>query len=329
MNKRRNGAETFDPEAFEQELFEIEKDKIPFRQRTRRGAGSGRPEIYPVIREALLLEFLLSSMPDRSRTAVKSYLTHRRIRVNEGIVTRFDYRLIPGDVVSFRREVVQNIFRHPMLSIVYEDDYLLVVHKKNGLLSMATDRERTKTAYYILSEYVKSKGSGNRIFIVHRLDRETSGLMLFAKSIEVQHRLQQNWNDLVLEREYVAVVSGMLPKLEGTYRSYLAENKAYVVYSVSDSRAGELAVTHYRVLQQGRDNTLVALGLETGKKNQIRVHMKDMGCPIVGDKKYGGKISPIHRLALHARSIRFLHPVTNREMSFDTPVPESFYRLLK
>ena len=329
MNRGKNGAEVFDPEAFEKELSETGNGERPARKGQRGKSVSVRPEIYPVAREALLLEFLFSAMSGRSRTAVKSYLTHRRISVNGGVVTRFDYRLKPGDTVSLHRETVRKIFRHPMLSIVYEDDYLLVVHKQNGLLSMATDRERKKTAYYILSEYVKSEGNGNRIFIVHRLDRETSGLMLFAKSMEVQHRLQQNWNDWVLEREYVAVVSGAPREQEGTYRSYLAENKAYVMYSVSDPEAGELAVTHYRVLQQGKDNTLVALGLETGKKNQIRVHMKDMGCPIVGDKKYGGKVSPIHRLALHARLIRFLHPVTKREMRFETPVPESFYRLLK
>ncbi len=329
MNKKRKDLQKINLDLFEEELLTIDKKKRPDLKKEKGKMASPKMEVYSVNKETSLLEFLFEVMSNRSKTTVKSYLAHQQITVNEKTVTQFNYRLNPGDKVSLYRGIVQKAFRHPMLSIIYEDKYLLVVHKKNGLLSMATDKERKKTAYYILSEYLKQQDSSNRIFIIHRLDRETSGIMLFAKTLEVQHQLQKNWNNLVLEREYVAVVSGRPPQKEGTYRSFLAENKAYMVYSVPNFEMGELAVTHYRILKQSPENTLLALNLETGKKNQIRVHMKDMGCPIIGDKKYGGIISPINRIALHARSIRFIHPVTKQEMFFDTDIPKPFLQLLK
>ena len=304
---------------------EREKEEPP---RLPRKRNEGRSLRFEAEKAGTLMPFLLERLKGRSRTTVKSYLSHRQTAVNGIPTTQFDHPLKPGDEVTVNLGTANETFRHPMLSIVYEDDHLLVVNKKNGLLTMATDRERKKTAYYLLSEYLKQKDPTARIFIVHRLDRETSGLLLFAKSMEIQHRLQQNWNELVLERKYVAVAGGRLPKPEGVYSSYLVESKAYIVYSTQDPRKGELATTGYRVLKEGAGNSLVELELETGKKNQIRVHLKDMGCPIIGDKKYGGIPSPIDRVALHASKIRFIHPVTHEEMSFDTGIPALFQSLL-
>lgn len=321
----------YDYEAFEKDLLEMEGDQEYEKQQpiATKKQKTLKPVAFEVTEGNELLKFLFEKFDNLSKTTVKSYLTHRQISVNGITKTKFDTRLIPGDSVMLNKGMQEKEFRHPMLRIVFEDDHLIVIDKKNGLLSMATDSERTKTAYYILSEYLKNKERAQRIFIIHRLDRETSGLMMFAKSTEVQHTLQKNWDDLVLERKYVAVVSGEPADRNGVYSSYLAENSQFMVYSTRDQSEGELAVTRYETLRQGAGNSLVELELETGKKNQIRVHMKDMGCSIIGDRKYGGIVSPIGRIALHARKIRFTHPVTQEEMNFDTGIPPQFLTLLK
>ncbi len=285
-------------------------------------------DVFEVDEDSALLDFLFRVMPERSKTTVKSYLRNRQISIDGTMTKQFDYKIKKGAQVTLNREPIENKFTHSMLKLIYEDDDIIVINKKNGLLSMATTKERKRTAYYILSEYLKAKDSSNRIFIVHRLDRETSGLMLFAKSMEVQHRLQQNWNDLVIERRYVAVLSGRPKNEVGEVTSYLAESSALIMYSTLDPSKGELATTHYKVLKHGYSGTLVELQLETGKKNQIRIHMKDMFCPIVGDKKYGGNPSSIGRIALHARKIKFMHPITGEEMNFETAVPSQFMKLL-
>ncbi|MEG1649173.1 MAG: RluA family pseudouridine synthase [Rikenellaceae bacterium] len=288
----------------------------------------GRKIEYKVTEPISLLDFLFGVLPDKSKTTVKSYLKHRQVSVENVTTTQFDKPLKRGECVTLNTAQMEATLVHTMLRVIYEDDYLIVAYKRNGLLSMASDSERKKTAYYILSEYLKAKDKNNRVFIVHRLDRETSGLMLFAKSADIQHQLQQNWNEIVLERKYVAVIEGQPKSDSGEITSYLAENKAFTVYSTHDAERGEKATTHYKVLRKGNGNTLVELELETGKKNQIRVHMKDMYCPIVGDKKYGGHTSIINRVALHARQIRFIHPVTHEELNFETPIPKPFMKLL-
>lgn len=286
-------------------------------------------QIFEVEQPCTLLDFMFEKLSSKSRTTIKSYLAHRQISVGGIPTTRFDLPLKEGDRVSLTFSRMSELFYHRMLRVVYEDDYIIVVDKKNGLLSMATDRERTKTAYYILSEYVKKLDPRNRIFIVHRLDRETSGLMVFAKTMDIQHQMQKNWEQIVLERKYVAVVGGTPRQEEGVVSNYLAQNSAFMVYSSDNPNDGELAVTHYKVLKSGGMGSLVECELETGKTNQIRVHMKDLGCPIIGDKKYGGQESPINRIALHARKIVFIHPITGKEMLFDTGVPPKFLTLLK
>jgi tRNA pseudouridine32 synthase/23S rRNA pseudouridine746 synthase/23S rRNA pseudouridine1911/1915/1917 synthase len=214
------------------------------------------------------------------------------------------------------------------LEILYEDSDILVVDKPAGLLTMGSQTNKFRTAYYILTDYVR-KGyskSRNRIFIVHRLDQLTSGVLIFAKSEEAKLRLQAQWKDT--EKKYVAVVHGQFAQKEGVISSYLAENKAFVVYSTTDTAKGKLAHTAYKVLKESRRFSLLEITLLTGRKNQIRVHMADKGHPVAGDCKYGKTRDRYRRLALHAKSISFKHPITGKQMTFETRLPSYFNKLM-
>lgn len=286
-------------------------------------------ETYEVVAETTLLPFLFESMPQRKRVTVKDYLKHNQVAVNNVPLTQFNTELHPGDVVKVNLSREFQVFYHRRMQLVYEDDDIIVVNKGYGLLSMGTDKVKEGTAYSIVRDYVKWQDPRNKIFIVHRLDRDTSGLMMFAKSVEAKEAMQHNWNNMVLNRKYLAVVEGKVEEPEGTIKSYLAENTQFEVYSTENPEEGQLAVTRYSTIKSKNGYTLLEVELDTGRKNQIRVHMKDLGHPIVGDRKYGAKTSPIHRLALHAQTLRFVHPITRREMNFTTPIPVSFSSMVK
>lgn len=275
-----------------------------------------------------LMPFLLASMPDRPRTSVKSLLKYDQVAVNGAPTSQWDQPLVPGDRVEVNYTRPFHVLRNRRLHIVYEDDDIIVINKGYGLLSVSTDNVKDGTAYSILREYVKWNNPANKIFIVHRLDRDTSGLMVFAKSIEAKDALQHNWNNMVLDRKYLAVVQGIPAHESDTIRSYLTENTRHEVYSTDKPGEGQLAATRYVTLRKGQGRALLEVSLDTGRKNQIRVHMKEMGHPIVGDRRYGAGASPIHRLALHAQTLRFVHPVTRKEMNFSTPIPASFLKLV-
>ena len=215
------------------------------------------------------------------------------------------------------------------LQILYEDDYLLVVDKPAGLLTVQTETNKTRTAQYILTDYVRKGNykSRNRVFTVHRLDQWTSGVLIFAKSEDVKMQLQTQWKDT--EKKYIAIVHGRMPQKEGIISSYLAENKAFVVYSTTDPAKGKLAQTAYKVLKETPGFSMLEINLLTGRKNQIRVHLTDKGCPIVGDRKYGKAHDDYKRLALHSKSISFKHPVTGKQMTFETRLPAYFHNLMK
>jgi 23S rRNA pseudouridine1911/1915/1917 synthase len=286
---------------------------------------------FTVESDAELMAFLASRLTDVKRTTLKQMLAHRQVRVGQSVVSQFNHPLVPGDVVAvnFTREFRE--FQHRRLRLVFEDDHVIVVHKGYGLLSMAGDgpKREQETAYSILRNYLKWKNPSNKLFIVHRLDRDTSGLMLFAKTVEAKEALQYNWNNMVLERKYVCVVDGVPEPAEGVVRSYLSENSRHEVYSTPEEVPGsKLAVTRYRTLAVARGMAMVECELDTGRKNQIRVHMKQLGTPIDGDRRYGGRASSIHRMALHAMSLRFVHPLTRRDMFFTSPIPSSFYHLV-
>ena len=289
-------------------------------------------EIYTVSEPAQLLSFLIESMPQRKRTTVKNLLRHNQVAVNGKPETLNSTALEPGDKIEVNLTREFRVFSNRRVKIVYEDDDIIVIEKGYGLLSMASDRKQKgrpeETAYSILREYFKWHSPANKIFIVHRLDQNTSGLMMLAKNQEAKDTLQHNWNNMVLQRKYIAVVEGYVDDDQGEVRSYLAETSQHEVYSTDKPEEGKLAVTRYRVLKRGNGHTMLEVELDTGRKNQIRVHMKDLGHPIAGDRKYGARPSIIHRLALHAQTLRFAHPVTRRDMNFATPIPGSFYKLV-
>jgi len=285
------------------------------------------PNCFEVTEPTELLKFLFASMPEKSRAAVKSLLAHRLVSVDGETISQFNHPLAAGQTVEVRRsgEAGQGTGRG--VKIIFEDDHLIVIEKRAGLLSIATETEREKTAYSLLSDHVKRSNSRNRIFVVHRLDRETSGLMMFAKSQAVQKALQDDWREAVLERIYIAVVEGRVKKPQGTITSWLKENQALIMRSSVTPNDGQKATTHYRVLQSSALYSLMELTLETGRKNQIRVHMQDLGHSVIGDEKYGAKRNPIRRLGLHASVLAFRHPITGATLRFESPMPKEFLRL--
>jgi 23S rRNA pseudouridine1911/1915/1917 synthase len=292
------------------------------------------PESHLIVNEPMqLMAFLTDRLKDQSRTTIKSLLSNQQITIKKQVVRQFDYELKAGDEVVVHWGKGKETLKDPQLKIVYEDNDLIVVEKAAGLLSIATQKERIRTAYSILSEYVKKQHPANRIFVVHRLDRETSGLMLFAKNQDIQFSMQHNWRFAVSQRKYVAVVEGKLETGDGsgvgTIKSYLWESKALIVYSSQNPEDGQEAVTHYRVLNSNDNYSLIELELETGRKNQIRVQMNSIGYPLSGDLKYGGHPSSLKRLALHAHVLSFVHPATGQLHDFETAVPAAFVKLVE
>jgi len=275
-----------------------------------------------------LMPFLLASLKDKSRDNIKSLLRNRQVLVNGKPVTQFNLQLNPGDqvVISPVRKGEGLIARN--MRIVFEDEYLIVIDKNAGLLSMASDNEKYLTAYNILSGYVKGQKPSNRIFIVHRLDRDTSGLMMFARSEKVQSLLQREWKKNVTARTYVALVEGEVTEPEGVIKSYNYESKSLVMHSTHNPSSGDLAITRFRKLKSNKEYSLLEITLETGKKNQIRLHMQELGHNIAGDKKYGATTSPIGRLGLHASVLAFIHPMTGKELRFESRVPAKFRRMV-
>lgn len=279
-------------------------------------------------KECQLLDFLFEAMPDKSRTTVKSYLTKRRVQVNDLTTTQYNFPLRKGDRVTIGSGRVAPAPKSQQLRIVYEDADIIVIDKRNGLLSIGTDKEQKRTAYYILSDYVKEQHPDNKIFVVHRLDRETSGLMMFAKSEKIQEQMQRGWHKLVLDRRYVAVIEGALPHAEGVIDAPLTQDRNHKMW-VTRPGEGEDATTYYTTLRRGKEYSLVDLRLVTGKKNQIRAHLEWKGTPIAGDKKYHAKTNPAGRVCLHAYKLSITHPTTGLELHFDTRIPKLFEECVK
>ncbi len=282
-----------------------------------------------VPKPARLMEFLLEQLKGKSRTTVKSLLAHRQVTVGTHTITQFDYPLEAGTMVTINWGVVPTQTRLRGVRILFEDPYVIVIEKDAGMLSIATAKEKLLTTYSILSAHVKKEDPTNRIFVLHRLDRDTSGVMMFAKSEKVQEILQKDWQEAVVRRTYIAVVEGVVEKEEGTIRSFLKENKMLIMYSTKVPGEGDEAITHYKVLKRNEEFSLLEVELETGRKNQIRVHMKDLGHPVAGDKKYGSKLNPLRRTCLHANILGFNHPITGELLSFETPAPHRFLTLFQ
>lgn len=281
--------------------------------------------VITVKENAPLLEYLINNVSE-SRSKLKATLQGRGIAVNGRMVTQFDYQLKTGDKIIISRHKKQNQFKSRYVKIVYEDRWLVVVEKNIGILSMAAGHSSLNMKS-VLDDYFLKSRQKCRAHVVHRLDRDTSGLMVYAKDIETEQILEHNWHQIVYDRRYVAVVSGEMEQNNGTIANWLKDNKAYITYSSPTDNGGKYAVTHFQVLNRTTEHSLVEYKLETGRKNQIRVHSADMGHPVCGDMKYGNGDDPLHRLCLHAYMLCFTHPVTGEPMEFSTPIPTAFRSL--
>ncbi len=283
-------------------------------------------EGFKVASETELMVFLIATFPGKNRNNIKTLLRDKFVEVDGRVQTQFNFPLHIGQTVSIRPRkgsVQQTNYRG--LEIIHEDKDIIVINKEAGLLTMASNKEKNKTAFATLSDHVKKANADNKIYIVHRLDRETSGLILFAKNEDIKNKLQESWNETIQERTYIAIVEGKMEQQEGTVTSYLTESEAsLIVHSSQNPKKGKKAVTHYKVMNFKKGFSMLKVNLETGRKNQIRVHMQDLKHPVIGDKKYGSTCSPIERIGLHAQVIAFNHPVTGRLVRFESPIPKKF-----
>jgi 23S rRNA pseudouridine1911/1915/1917 synthase len=288
------------------------------------------PKPVTVEQPAELLEFLFATWPEIKKTQIRQWLKHQAVTINDRPISQFNHPLNPGDIVAIRtdRHAAPKTVLGGGMKVYFEDSHLIVIDKPSNLLSIASEAEQEKTAYFLLTEYVRrgNPNSKSRVWIVHRLDRETSGLMIFAKTPEVKEALQGSWDEA--EKRYQAVVEGQLRGESGTFESHLDETNPFKVFSVPRSSETRHAITHYKVIARSKYRTLVELTLETGRRHQIRVQLAEAGCPIIGDEKYGSKSNPAKRLGLHSCFLRFTHPVTRKEMQFTSPLPKPLAKLV-
>ena len=280
---------------------------------------------YSVTQSGPLLPFLLEQVKGQSRNNIKGMLTRGQVQVDGVTVTRHDHPLKSGQTVTIRPQGIRET-RAPF-PVLYEDRRILVIEKPSGLLSMASDREKVRTAYRMATDYVRRTNPKGRVFIVHRLDRDTSGVLLFAKDEQTKRAYQDSWEELVSRRGYLAVVEGRPPREADTVRTLLRENAAHKVYSVRSG--GKEAVTHYSTLSQGKDYALLEVNIDTGRKNQIRAHLSELGCPVAGDKDYGAATDPLGRLCLHAHELALTNPFTGEKRVFRAEAPKGFRALTR
>jgi 23S rRNA pseudouridine1911/1915/1917 synthase len=275
-----------------------------------------------------LLEFLLTNVK-QSRNNIKSLLKNKKVIVDGAVVTQFDYMLRPKQVVSISKYPMIQKSLQSSLDIVYEDDDLIVINKPAGLLTVGTDKEIGETAYRMVMDYVRTDHRKGELYIVHRLDRDTSGLLIFSKNYQLREALQDDWNKLVKYRGYYALVQGNLKNKKDTLKHYLKENTLHMVYVSTNSHEAQEAITHYSVIKESKQHSLLEMKIDTGRKNQIRVQMDYIGHPVLGDKKYGKPDDPLKRLGLHAYRLEFTHPLTQKYFKFETRLPPIFMKLFK
>lgn len=284
-----------------------------------------RKQTFVVDKEISLLDAIYEFKKDMSKKTIKNYIKNKMIKVNGIVAPNGSYMLKKNDCVEICYE--KRVIPKYDLDILYEDEYLIAINKPCGLLSISNDKEKDITAYRMVSDYVKSNNKRNFIFVVHRLDQETSGILMFCKNEKIRDKMQENWNNIVKKRGYIAVVDGKLAG-KGTFHSFLMEDKRQFVYS-SKNGQGKEAITHYSVLNNNNSYSMLQVFIDTGRRNQIRVHLSEHGYPIVGDKKYRCKTNPIKRLCLHANMLEFVHPVSKKIVSIKCDAPDEFKKLVK
>lgn len=271
---------------------------------------------YIIDKEILLFDYLKEILPNKSKNNIKSLLKNECININNKIITKYNYLLKKNDILEIK-------YKTNNLNILYEDNNIIVIDKPAGLLTISNEKEKVKTLYHYVLEYLKKKKQ--KVFIIHRLDKDTSGIVMFAKSEKIKKMYQDNWNNLVIKRGYIAVVCGNT-KNNGTIKSYLKENSNMMVYSSFD---GKLAITHYEKIKSNNKYTMLQIYIDTGRKNQIRVHMKENGTPIIGDKKYGNKDNSLKRLGLHSNILIVRNPINNKILEFRSNYPYEFDEILR
>ena len=279
--------------------------------------------IFKVLERDELLPFIMKKMNGISRTKAKNILTGGSVSIGGRQVTQHNFILEPGTEVRIGKNHKLNNIDNQWVKIVYEDQYLFVVDKKNGIICHSPNPE-DETVQSILNQYLERNHQKCHAHTVHRLDRDTSGLLIFAKDKKIALKFEENWKETVYDRRYVALVHGEMRKKEGTISSWLKDNAQFVTYSSKFDNGGKFATTHYKLIKVSDGYSLVELKLDTGRKNQIRVHLQDIGYPIVGDPKYGDGDDKIGRLGLHAYKLCFIHPITGQDLKFETEIPKSF-----
>ena len=273
-----------------------------------------------------LIDIISASLKDLSNKTIKNYIKHEMVEINGQVETNANKIIEKNSNVTiyFTKRKVPKID----LKILYEDEDLIAIDKPSGLLSISNSKEKELTAFRLVSDYIKTNNKNAKLFVIHRLDEHTSGVLLFSKNLSLKEKLQKNWSDYVKLREYTCVVKGKMPS-EGRIESYLTMNHFQIVHSTNNKNIGHLAITRYKLLKYKNTYSLLKVEIDTGRRNQIRVHLSEQGHPIVGDKKYGTKVNPIGRLALHASRLKLIDPRTNKIIDIKSPVPESITNLVK
>lgn len=301
-----------------------------YKKSPRRGPATDNVAKLTIKEDGTLLTAAAALLPDHKPTKLKSMLRHNQLAINGVPSTQFDLPVNAGDQLWVNFDRSFQVFNHPRIKLVYEDNDIIVVDKSYGVLSTAAGKPSDDTVYNIVKKYARGFSDKANVYVVHRLDRDTSGLMLLTRTKQARDKLISNWNNMVLDRKYIAIVEGKVEQKEGTVKSFLAENPdTFEMYSTDDKKLGRLAVTRYRVIKQGNRFAMVEMEIKTGRKNQIRVHMHDLGNPVSGDRKYGGHPSPINRIALHATTLTIVHPTTGKAVTFTSPAPENFNTMIK
>ena len=282
---------------------------------------------YKVKEECELLTFLFSKYPNLSRNNVKSLLSNHQVAVDGAPVSQFNFKLAKDDIVIVSKNRIAKKPRKN-LPILFENDEIIVINKPSGLLSVASDSEKGRTAYRMVTDYVQQKDKHNRVYVVHRLDEDTSGVLLFAKNPRIWTALQHNWSEVVKYRGYYAIVEGHMENKEGKFVDYLKENSLNLMYVSNDHKNGKKCITNYKVIKTNKNYSLIDINIETGRKNQIRVQFGHRGHYVIGDDKYGEPSNPLNRLGLHAYELTVIHPFSKKIMKFTAPIPQEFTNLL-
>lgn len=277
-----------------------------------------------------LLSFLLQHIKDKTRNKLKGMLARKQFKVNDKIIKQFDHALKIGDTVKVSWDKPFRELSYQGVKVIFEDEDIIIVEKKSGILSISSGNTKMQTVYKTISHHVQIDDPTAKIFVVHRLDKDASGLMVFAKNKNSQVSIQKDWDRTIANRKYLAVTQGTMEDDEGKIANYLKENKALMMYVASNKNDdAKLAVSHYQVIKKNEFYTLLEAYQETERKNQLRVQLKSLGHPIIGDKKYEATENPIGRLALHLKQLAFIHPITKKEVVFETKVPDDYLKIFR